>query len=140
MIEITPQIALDEAEVSFEFARAGGPGGQHVNKVETAVRLRFDAMNSPSLPEEVRERLLALAKGRLTREGAILIEARRHRSQEKNRRDALERLVELIRRAAEPPVPRHATKPTRASKERRLTEKKRRSGVKQKRGGHRDDE
>ncbi len=140
MIEITPQIALDEAEVSFEFARAGGPGGQHVNKVETAVRLRFDAMNSPSLPEEVRERLVALAKGRLTREGAILIEARRHRSQEKNRRDALDRLVELIRRAAEPPVPRHATKPTRASKERRLTEKKRRSGVKRTRGGHRDDE
>lgn len=140
MIEITPQIALDEAEVSFEFARAGGPGGQHVNKVETAVRLRFDAMNSPSLSEEVRERLLALAKGRLTREGAILIEARRHRSQEKNRRDALDRLVELIRRAAEPPVPRHATKPTRASKERRLTEKKRRSGVKRTRGGHRDDE
>lgn len=140
MIEITPRIALDESEVSYEFARAGGPGGQHVNKVETAVRLRFDAANSPSLPEEVRARLLALAKGRLTRDGAILIEARRHRSQDKNRRDALDRLIDLIRRAAEPPVPRHATKPTRASQERRLGEKKRRAGVKRTRGGHRDDE
>ena len=140
MIEITPSISLDESEVRFEAMRASGPGGQHVNKVATAVQLRFDVAGSPSLPEDVRERLLKLAGRRVTAEGELVLEARRHRSQERNRRDALDRLVALIARAAEPPKPRKKTRPTRASKARRLDEKSRRSSVKRGRGRVRRDD
>ncbi|PPD45379.1 MAG: aminoacyl-tRNA hydrolase [Methylocystis sp.] len=131
MIRITPFIALDDSEISLEFLRASGPGGQNVQKVESAVRLRFDVRRSPNLPEAVRGRLERLAGSRLTKEGEILIEAQRHRTQERNRTDALERLVDLIREAAAPPPPpRRKTKPTLGSKMRRLEGKKLRSGVK----------
>jgi len=135
MIRITPRISLEDSEVSEEFMRASGPGGQNVNKVETAVRLRFDAAGSPSLPEPVRARLLRLAGARLTREGVIVIEAQRYRTQERNRADARERLVDLIREAAAPPPPpRIKTKPTYGSKLRRLEGKKQRGDVKALRG------
>jgi len=135
MIRITPRISLEDSEVSEEFMRASGPGGQNVNKVETAVRLRFNAALSPSLPEPVRARLLRLAGARLTREGVIVIEAQRYRTQERNRADARERLVDLIREAAAPPPPpRIKTKPTYGSKLRRLEGKKQRGDVKALRG------
>ena len=135
MIRITPRISLEDSEVSEEFMRASGPGGQNVNKVETAVRLRFDAAGSPSLPEPVRARLLRLAGARLTREGVIVIEAQRYRTQERNRADARERLVDLIREAAAPPPPpRIKTKPTYGSKLRRLEGKKQRGDIKAMRG------
>ncbi len=134
MIRITPAIALDESEISERFVRASGPGGQNVNKVASAVQLRFDAEHSPSLPEDVRQRLMRLAGRRLTQEGVLVITAQRHRTQEANRRDALDRLVELIRRAAEPPVPRKPTKPTAASRRRRIETKRRRSALKRSRG------
>ncbi len=135
MIRITPRISLEDSEVSEEFMRASGPGGQNVNKVETAVRLRFNAAQSPSLPEPVRARLLRLAGARLTREGVIIIEAQRYRTQERNRADALERLVDLIREAAAPPPPpRIKTKPTYGSKLRRLEGKKQRGDIKAMRG------
>ena len=134
MIEVTAQIALEDSEVRIDAVRASGPGGQHVNKVATAVQLRFDVLGSPSLPEDVRERLLALAGRRVTEQGELILEARRHRSQERNRRDAIERLVALIARAAEPPKPRKKTRPTKAAKKRRLEEKTRRSSIKKARG------
>ncbi len=135
MIEITPTILLDESELELSFVRASGPGGQNVNKVSSAVQLRFDAANSPSLPERVRHRLRTLAGKRMTREGVIVIDARRHRSQEQNRADAVERLVELIRRAAAPPPrPRRATRPSRAERRKRLDEKRKRGQVKRLRG------
>ena len=130
MIPITPTLSIDESELAESFVRASGPGGQNVNKVASAVQLRFDVRHSPSLPEDVRQRLMRLAGHRLTLEGVLVITAQRHRTQEANRRDALDRLIELIRRATVPPVPRKPTKPTAASRRRRLDTKRRRSALK----------
>jgi ribosome-associated protein len=130
MIAVTASLAIDESEISESFIRGSGPGGQNVNKVATAVQLRFDVRNSPSLPEDVKARLERLAGARLTGDGVLVITAQRHRSQERNRADALARLVELIRQAGERPKPRRATRPTLASKRRRLDAKSKRSQVK----------
>ncbi len=134
MITVTRTIRLDEEEISEQFVRASGPGGQNVNKVATAVELRFDAMHSPNLPEDVRDRLTLLAGRRMTKDGVIIVFADRFRTQERNRADALERLLELIRRAAVRPTPRKATRPTLASKKRRLETKKQHSRLKAARG------
>lgn len=131
MIRVTRDISISEDELCEDFVRASGPGGQKVNKVATAVQLRFDAANSSSLPGETRRRLLRIAGSRATAEGEIVIEARRHRSRERNREEALGRLVELIRLAAQKPKRRRRTRPTRASKERRIQNKKVRSKRKQ---------
>jgi ribosome-associated protein len=130
MIRITSSIAIEEREIQEEFIRSSGPGGQHVNKVATAVKLCFDVARSPSLSEEVRARLIRLAGSRVTDNGVIVIDARRFRSQELNRRDARDRLAALIRRAAEMPAPRRKTHPPAASKTRRLEEKHRRAETK----------
>ena len=130
MIPIDARLSLDERELSETFIRASGPGGQNVNKVSTAVQLRFDVRNSPSLPGAVKTRLARLAGGRLTNDGVLVITAQRHRSQDRNRQDALAALVDLIRRAAVPPVPRRPTKPSYSSKLRRLEGKTHRAGVK----------
>ena len=135
MIRITDHIALDESELVESFIRASGPGGQNVNKLSTAVQLRFDVRRSPSLTDEVRARLERLAGRRLTRDGVLVIAAQSHRTQERNRADAQARLVALIQEAAVKPVPRRATKPTRASKQRRIESKKHRSGIKGMRTG-----
>ena len=135
MIEVTSSIQLADDEVQLRAVRASGPGGQHVNKVSTAVELRFDVRASPSLPDRVRERLEALAGNRLTLEGVIVLVAQEHRSQELNRQAAVERLLDLLRKAAAPPPPpRKKTRPTLASKKRRLEAKARRGGVKAMRG------
>ena len=131
MIPITDKIAIDEGEIQLDFVRSSGPGGQNVNKVSTAVQLRFDVAHSPSLPEDVRQRLARLAGSRLTASGILVIDARRSRSQEQNRQDAIQRLVQLIRQATRPPKPRHSTKPTAASRQRRLDTKRRRGAVKE---------
>src|SRR5215468_10886617 len=130
MIRITDRISINEAELDESFIRASGPGGQNVNKLASAVQLRFDVRQSPSLAEDVRARLERLAGKRLTRDGVLVITAQRHRTQERNRQDARERLVELIREAAVRPVPRRPTKPTKTARERRVESKKRRSRIK----------
>ncbi|NIJ41540.1 ribosome-associated protein [Parvibaculum indicum] len=130
MIEVTERLSLAEEEIVLSFIRSGGPGGQNVNKVATAAQLRFDARHSPSLPPTVRNRLQKLAGGKLTRDGVIVITANRYRTQEENRKDAIGRLLALIREAAVPPRPRIPTRPTRASKKRHLEHKKRRGDVK----------
>jgi len=130
MIYITQAILIDESEIKEEFIRSSGPGGQNVNKVATAVQLRFDVRNSPSLSAGVRERLARMAGRRITSEGILIIEAKRFRTQAANRKDAMERLVDLVRRAVRPPRSRRKTRPTRASKERRLEAKRRRSRAK----------
>ena len=130
MIIITPAISIDESEIQENFIRASGPGGQNVNKVATAVQLRFNVAGSPSLPHDVRERLVRLAGRRITEGGILIIEARRFRTQEQNRQDAVDRLIRLIRKATEKPKPRRKTRPSMASKKRRLDTKHRRGETK----------
>ncbi len=133
MITITDTLGLDESEISESFIRASGPGGQNVNKVASAVQLRFDVRHSRSLPQPVRERLERLAGHRVSQDGVLVITAQRFRSQERNRADALDRLIALIGRAATPPRPRRATRPSAASRRRRLADKVRRARLKQQR-------
>ena len=130
MLRVTGHIEIDEREIEEQFVRASGPGGQNVNKLSTAVQLRFDVRHSPSLPGDVRARLERLAGSRLTRDGVLIIIAQRHRTQLRNRQDALDRLLDLIRRAAVAPIRRRPTRPTKASRERRIEGKKRRGGIK----------
>jgi ribosome-associated protein len=135
MPRITDAVSIDESELSETFVRSSGPGGQNVNKVSSAVQLRFDARHSPSLPNDVAVRLMRLAGKRLTKDGVIVIIAQSHRAQERNRADARERLFDLIRQAAVKPVPRRATKVPRAEKKRRIEGKRHRSAIKSLRGG-----
>ncbi|MEW6286586.1 MAG: alternative ribosome rescue aminoacyl-tRNA hydrolase ArfB [Chloroflexota bacterium] len=134
MLEITPTLQLDERELQFDYLRASGPGGQNVNKVATAVQLRFDVINSPSLASDLKGRLLRLAGKRVNADGVLVLEARRFRTQAANREDALRRFVDLLQKAATPPKPRRKTKPTAASREKRLQEKKRKGELKRTRG------
>ena len=129
MLQITPTFSIDESELQLAFVRASGPGGQNVNKVATAVQLRFDVSHS-SLPEDVKERLQHLAGNKITGEGELLIEAKKFRTQDQNREDAIRRFVELLQRAFKKPKVRTKTKPTAASKEKRLKQKKQRSDIK----------
>ena len=140
LIPINCYLFLDDTEIEESFIRASGPGGQNVNKVSSAVQLRFDLSGLRSLPEDVRERLARLAGRRLTRDGVIVIIAQRYRTQERNRQDALDRLIALIRRAAVPPTPRRPTKPSAAAKERRLEAKARRAATKERRRAQPDED
>jgi ribosome-associated protein len=139
MIRITTKIALDEREIEESFVLASGPGGQNVNKVATAVELRFDVRRSPSLPADVRTRLEKLAGRRLTQDGVLIVKAQRHRTQARTRDDALAKLVELIQKAEKPPAPRRPTKPTNAARRRRLDGKSHRAATKRLRAAPRDE-
>ena len=130
MIEVSPTVKIDESEIQYEFIRASGPGGQNVNKVSSAVKLRFDAANAPGLPPEVRQRLQRLAGRRMNAEGVLLLDARSHRTQEANRREAFQRLIDLLMQASVEPRPRRKTRPSPASRQRRLQGKHQRSQVK----------
>lgn len=140
MLFITDTLIIPMREIHFSFIRASGPGGQHVNRSATAVQLRFDVRNSPSLSAEIKNRLLRLAGSRISKEGILTIEAQEYRSQKRNREEALQRLARLLRLAAMKKKTRRPTKPTTAAKQRRLEAKKRRSLTKQTRGGHRAEE
>lgn len=131
MIEITPSFSFDETELQYSYVRASGPGGQNVNKVATSVQLRFDVRNSPSLPAEIKARLTRLGGSRMTDDGVLIIEARRYRTQEQNRTDALQRLTSLLHKASQVMPPRHATRPTHASQIKRVESKRKRSQIKQ---------
>jgi ribosome-associated protein len=133
MIEVTDSIRLPENEIQLDFIRASGPGGQNINKVSSAVQLRFDAAKSSALSEEVRTRLKQISGHRMTADGILIIKAQRHRTQDRNREDAIERLVALIRQAAEKPRPRRPTKPSRAAKQKRLSSKRHRGETKRRR-------
>lgn len=135
MIRVTDEIELDDSEIEESFIRSSGPGGQNVNKVSSAVQLRFDARRSRALPDDVAVRLMRLAGAKLTQDGVIVITAQRHRDQARNRADALDRLIELIRAAVPRPVVRRPTRPTAAAQQRRLAGKARRAGIKAMRGG-----
>jgi ribosome-associated protein len=130
MIDITPTIQLDDEEIELVYIRAPGPGGQNVNKVSSAVQLRFNVLGSPSLPAEVKARLVRLAGRRITKQGVLILESRQYRSQEQNRQAALERLGRLIQQASQAPKPRHRTKPTHAANLRRLESKRKRAEIK----------
>ncbi len=134
MIEISSAVALSEDEIQIDFIRASGPGGQNVNKVSSAAQLRFDILSSPSLEPEVKERLRRIAGSRVTADGILVIEARRYRTQEQNRLDAIQRLVALVQKALEKPKPRHKTRPTLASRQKRLQAKRQRGETKRLRG------
>lgn len=131
MIQITPDISLEDSEIQLDFIHSSGPGGQNVNKVATAVKLYFDIVNSPSLPEDIKKRLITLGGKRVTQDGILIIDARRNRTQERNRQDAIERLSLLIRKAAYKPKRRRKTKPTEASRKNRLKVKHSQGGKKQ---------
>jgi ribosome-associated protein len=130
MIKITPSIQINDEEIELNFIRSPGPGGQNVNKVSSAVQLRFNVQGSPSIPQDVKQRLIKLAGKRLSSEGVLIIEARQYRSQDRNRQAALERLVRLIQQACVPPKPRHKTRPSHAAILRRLETKRKRSEIK----------
>lgn len=126
MIEVTPDITLQDGEIELDFIRATGPGGQNINKVASAVQLRFDVVNSTSLPQQVRERLFKTARNRISSDGILIIEAKRYRSQERNRQDAIDRFIKMVKAATEEPKPRKPTKPSAEAKRSRLENKRRR--------------